>query len=81
MASRQPAAMFDIEHTKPSRRCNTAASPMNKADSDRIHELCSLIEKEQDREKFQELVRELNDILNVEKSRTKTDEAEGNTSD
>jgi hypothetical protein len=36
---------------------------MNKADSDRIHELCSLIAVEQDRQKFLNLVRELNQIL------------------
>ena len=36
---------------------------MNKKDSDRIHELCSLIELEQDREKFMTLVTELNRIL------------------
>jgi hypothetical protein len=42
---------------------------MNKADSDRIHELCSLIEKEQDRSKFLILVKELNDILSKKHSR------------
>ena len=36
---------------------------MKKADSDRIHELCSLIAVEQDREKFLKLVQELNSIL------------------
>ena len=38
---------------------------MNKEDSERIHELCSLIEKEQDREKFLILIKELNQILNA----------------
>jgi hypothetical protein len=38
---------------------------MNKADSDRIRELCSLIEAEQDSEKFLRLIEELNDILSV----------------
>lgn len=36
---------------------------MNKADNDRIHELCSLIAVEQDRNKFLRLVEELNRIL------------------
>jgi len=36
---------------------------MNKADSDRIHELCSLIAVEKDRHKFLTLVEELNRIL------------------
>ena len=38
---------------------------MNKAESDRIHELCSLIEKEKDRQRFLNLVKELNDILSA----------------
>jgi hypothetical protein len=42
---------------------------MNKSDSDRIHELCSLIEKEQDRQKFLILVEELHDILNAKDAR------------
>jgi hypothetical protein len=36
---------------------------MNKADSDRILELCSLIAVEQDRHKFLGLVSELNRLL------------------
>jgi hypothetical protein len=36
---------------------------MNKAESDRIHELCSLIAVEKDRHKFLTLVEELNGIL------------------
>lgn len=36
---------------------------MNKADSERIHELCSLIAVEKDRRKFLTLVEELNRIL------------------
>jgi hypothetical protein len=36
---------------------------MNKADSDRIHKLCSLIAVEQDRQKFLTLVAELSRIL------------------
>jgi hypothetical protein len=42
---------------------------MNKADSDRIHELCSLIAIEQDRHKFLELVKELNRILGKKEAR------------
>jgi hypothetical protein len=41
---------------------------MNQKDSDRIHELCSLIEQEQDRDKFLALVKELNRILNVQRA-------------
>jgi hypothetical protein len=44
---------------------------MNKAESDRIHELCSLIAVEQDRPKFLELVEELNRILEVSEQRLK----------
>jgi hypothetical protein len=36
---------------------------MNKADSDRIHQLCSLIAVEKNRHKFLVLVEELNRIL------------------
>jgi hypothetical protein len=36
---------------------------MNKADTDRIHQLCSLLAVEQNREKFLHLVEELNAIL------------------
>ena len=42
---------------------------MNKADSDRIHELCSLIAVEQNREKFLRLVEELNRILSAHGTR------------
>jgi hypothetical protein len=38
---------------------------MNKADSERIHELCSLIAVEQDHQKFLRLVEELNNILSA----------------
>jgi len=61
--------VFDIEHTEQGARCNTAASQMNKADSDRIHELCSLIAVEQDRQKFLQLCEELNRILAVKRER------------
>jgi hypothetical protein len=42
---------------------------MNKAESDRIHELCSLIAVEQDRQKFLQLCEELNRILAVKRER------------
>jgi len=44
---------------------------MNKAESDRIHELCSLIAIEKDRPKFLELVAELNRILEMSDQRLK----------
>ena len=63
------STLFDIEHTEHDGGCNTAASQMNKADSDRIHELCSLIAVEQDRQKFLQLCEELNRILAVKRER------------
>lgn len=45
---------------------------MNKADSDRIQQLCSLIAVEQDREKFLLLVEELNRILAAKDDRLQT---------
>ena len=42
---------------------------MNKDDSDRIHELCSLIAVEHDRQKFLNLVEELNLILSAQDQR------------
>ena len=42
---------------------------MNKADSERIHELCSLIAVEQDRQKFIQLCEELNRILGAKRER------------
>jgi hypothetical protein len=42
---------------------------MNKTESDRIHELCSLIAVEQDRHKFLQLCEELNRILGVKRDR------------
>jgi hypothetical protein len=72
--------LFDIEHTKPRPACNTAASLMNKADSDRIHELCSLIAVEQDRNKFLELVKELNHILGKKEARLHNEEEDDNKS-
>jgi hypothetical protein len=49
---------------------------MNKADSDRVHELCSLIEKEQDRQKFLALVTELNRILSAKDARLRKNESD-----
>ena len=45
---------------------------MNKKESDRIHELCSLIAIEQDRQKFLDLVGELNRILEMNDQRLKS---------
>jgi hypothetical protein len=42
---------------------------MNKAESDRIHELCSLIAAERDRSKFLTLVEELNKLLSAKERR------------
>jgi len=42
---------------------------MNKDDSDRVHELCSLIAVEQDHKKFLKLVEELNRILSAQDRR------------
>ena len=47
---------------------------MNKTESDRIRELCSMIAVEQDRRKFLELVGELNRILEVNDRRLKSNE-------
>jgi hypothetical protein len=64
---------FDVEHTIYSECCNTARSyiarPMNKDESDRIHELRPLITVEQDRRKFLDLVEELNRILSAQDRR------------
>jgi hypothetical protein len=42
---------------------------MNKAENDRIHELCALIAMEQDRQKFLALVKELNSIFSAKEQR------------
>jgi hypothetical protein len=47
---------------------------MNKADSERIQQLCSLIEVEQNRHKFLALVEELNRILAAKDSRLQNGE-------
>lgn len=46
---------------------------MNKAEQDRIHELCSLIAVEQDRHRFLELVKELSSILGAKEERLRDD--------
>jgi len=73
--------VFDIEHTEHGGGCNTAASQMNKADSDRIHELCSLIAVEQDRQKFLQLCEELNRILDVKRERLQYNKVSDEMSD
>ena len=47
---------------------------MNKADSDRIQELCALIAVEKDRHKFLILVEELNSILAAKDDRLRNSE-------
>jgi hypothetical protein len=52
---------------------------MNPADSDRIQQLCSLIAVEQDRQKFLELVEELNSILSAKDRRLQDKSPSGPT--
>jgi len=54
---------------------------MNKADSDRIHDLCSLIAVEQDRRKFLLLCEELNRVLAVERERLENNRLSDEMSD
>jgi hypothetical protein len=54
---------------------------MNKADSDRIHELCSLIAVEQDRHKFLQLCEELNRVLAVKRERPENNRLSDEMSD
>ena len=54
---------------------------MNKAESDRIHELCSLIAVEQDRQKFLQLCEELNRILAVKRERLENNKLSDEMSD
>jgi hypothetical protein len=54
---------------------------MNKADSDRIHQLCSKISVEQDRQVFLKLVEELNHILSAKDRRMQNDESSNRKSD
>ena len=53
---------------------------MNKADSNRIHELCSLIAVEQDRQKFLNLVEELNRILAAKDGRLQSNKSDNQES-
>jgi hypothetical protein len=50
---------------------------MNKADSERIRELCSLIQHEHDPQKFLLLVEELNNLLSEKNIVPKKDEGDG----
>jgi len=54
---------------------------MNTADSDRIHELCSLIAVEQDRQKFLQLCEELSRILDVKRGRLQNNKLSDEMSD
>jgi hypothetical protein len=54
---------------------------MNKTDSDRIHELCSLIAVEQDRQKFLQLCEELNRILGAKRERLQSNKLTDEMSD
>lgn len=53
---------------------------MKKANSDRIHELCSLIAVEQNRHKFLNLVEELNLILGAKEEHLQKQELDDETS-
>ncbi len=53
---------------------------MNKAESDRIEQLCALIAVEQDRKKFLALVEELNQILSAKNRRLQKGEPGGERS-
>src|SRR6202795_4156723 len=55
---------------------NCRRSPMNKADSERIQQLCSLIAAEKNRHKFLALVEELNRILAAKDSRLQNGEVD-----
>jgi len=54
---------------------------MNQDESARIHELCSLIAIEHDREKFIKLVEELNSILSAQNRRLQGRHPEGQKED
>jgi hypothetical protein len=53
----------------PGGSCNTPFSPMDKAETSRIQQLCAQIAEEQDREKFMDLVKELNRLLSAKEER------------
>jgi hypothetical protein len=73
--------LFDIEHTCHGGRCNNAASPMTSPENNRIHELCSLIAVEENRQRFQKLCEELNRILSAKEERLQDKEPYGETND
>jgi hypothetical protein len=54
---------------------------MNKADTDRIYQRCSLIAVEQNRRRFLELVQELNRILTAENGRLQDNHLDGTKRD
>lgn len=51
---------------------------MNKAESDRIHELCSQIAVEQNHKKFTALVEELNRVLSTQNRRLQNQDKNSN---
>jgi len=53
---------------------------MNRADSDRIHELCSLIAVEQNRQRFLKWVEELNRILGAKEERLQDNQPDDSAS-
>ena len=57
---------FSQSNIRATVRCCNMYGPMDQANSDRIHELCSLIAVEQDRQKFLGLVEELSRILSAQ---------------
>jgi serine/threonine protein kinase len=77
----QSSSLFDIEHTKSRGRCNNFAFIMTSLENNRIHELCSLIAVEEDRERFLKLCEELNRILSAKNERLQKTVLEGETSD
>lgn len=46
---------------------------MDKISSDRVRDLCSLIQTEQDQERFLKLIQELNRVLGDDEDRAKSD--------
>jgi hypothetical protein len=53
---------------------------MTTPENKRIHELCSLIAVEEDRQKFQKLCEELNRILSAKDERLQDNKPDGKTS-
>ncbi len=56
------------------------AVTMNKADRDRIQELCALIAVEQNRQRFLKLVEELNRILGAKEERLQNNQPDDSAS-